>query len=178
MLAAYAPSTAASAAASCVMSAQATYRHSFNGGAGTAMVTAVHPLCSGQSQRFSLLSYTASSSSFAYPQFIYDEAQATVDARHTSVKLAVAIPGCYFQVDLIFGADVYTEVINADSNYGNLKLGAPYGTGNRSAGPYGGDSDGTSPARRCPSSPTATPATAPSPPPCPTTPTPTSTPSS
>jgi hypothetical protein len=145
LLSGYAPPAFAATAAACVTATQATYRHSFNGGAGTATITAVRPLCSGESQKFSLLSYTASSSSFAYPQFIYDEAQATVDARHTSVKLAVTVPGCYFQVDLIFGGDVYTEVVNADSNYGNLKLGAPYGTGNRSDGPYGGDADGTSP---------------------------------
>ncbi len=145
LLAAYASPALASSASGCVTAAQATYRHSFDGGAGTARVTTVSPLCAGQSQKFSLLSYTASSSSFAYPQFIYDEAQATIDARHTSVKLAVTVPGCYFQVDLIFGADVYTEVINADSNYANRKLGAPYGIGNRSAGPYGGDADGTSP---------------------------------
>jgi hypothetical protein len=145
LLAGYPMPASAAAAASCVTAAAATYRHSFDGGAGAATVTAVRPLCAGQSQTFSLISYTTSSASFAYPQFIYDEAQARIDARHLSRQLAVTVPGCYFQVDLIFGADVYTEVVNADSNYGNRKLGAPYGTGSRSTGPYGGDADGTSP---------------------------------
>jgi hypothetical protein len=145
LLAGYPAPAAAAVAASCVTAADATYRHSFDGGAGLATITAVHPLCPGQRQAFALISYTASSSSFSYPQFIYDEAQATIDARHSSRKLAVTVPGCYFQVDLIFGSNVYTEVINGDSNYGNLKLGAPYGIGSHSAGPYGGDADGTAP---------------------------------
>ena len=141
LLAGYSSPATASALAGCVTAAQATYRHSFNGGAGTATVTAVRPLCSGQSQKFTLLSYTASRSSFAYPQFIYDEAQAAVDARHPSVQLAVTVPRCYFQVDLIFGADVNTEVVNTDSDYGNRKLGV----GSRSTGPAGDDAGGTSP---------------------------------
>jgi hypothetical protein len=137
-----APASAAGAAA-CVSAGAATYRHSFNGAAGTATVTAVRPLCSGQKQTFSLVSYTTQSANFAYPQFIYDSAEAAISARQSTVRLDVTVPACYFQVDLIFGADVYNEVVNADSNYGNLKLGAPYGTGSRSAGPYGGDADGT-----------------------------------
>jgi hypothetical protein len=137
-----APASAASAAA-CVPADAATYRHTFNGAAGTATVTAVRPLCSGQKQTFSLISYTTQSANFAYPQFIYDSRSAAISAQQSSVHLAVTVPACYFQVDLIFGAAIYNEVVNADSNYGNLKLGAPYGTGSRSAGPYGGDADGT-----------------------------------
>jgi len=102
-------------------------------------------LCAGQRQTFSIVSYTTSSSSFAYPQFIYDADQATIDSAHDSAYLTVAVPPCYFQVDLIFGSSVFNEVVNADSNYGNRKLGAPYGPGSRSDGPYGGDADGTTP---------------------------------
>jgi len=131
--------------AACVTANNATYRHSFDGAGGGARVTAVRPLCPGQKQTFSLISYTTTSASFAYPQFIYDSDQATVDASHPTVHLAVMVPRCYFQVDLIFGASIFNEVINADSNYANLKLGAPYGTGSRSDGPYGGDADGTTP---------------------------------
>jgi hypothetical protein len=138
-----APPAAASAA--CVSSAAASYRHSFDGGAGAATVTAVRPLCSGQRQTFSMISYTTSSASFAYPQFIYDSYRATIDASHTSVHLAVTVPACYFQVDLIFGSSVFNEVVNADSNYANSKLGAPYGIGSRSSVPYGGDADGVTP---------------------------------
>jgi hypothetical protein len=133
------------AAAACANADAATYRHSFDGGAGDATVTAVRPLCSGQRQTFSMISYTTSSASFAYPQFVYDSDRATVDASHTTVHLAVTVPACYFQVDLIFGASTFNEVVNADSNYANLKLGAPYGIGSRSDGPYGGDADGSSP---------------------------------
>jgi hypothetical protein len=92
-----------------------------------------------------MISYTTSSASFAYPQFIYDSDQATIDSAHATVHLAVAVPPCYFQVDLIFGSSLFNEVVNADSNYANLKLGAPSGTGSRSDGPYGGDADGTAP---------------------------------
>jgi hypothetical protein len=133
----------AAAAAACASAGNATYRHSFDGAAGAARVTAVRPLCSGQKQTFSMISYTTSSASFAYPQFIYDSDRATIDSSHITVHLAVTVPACYFQVDLIFGSSLFNEVVNADSNYANLKLGAPYGTGSRSDGPYGGDSDGT-----------------------------------
>jgi hypothetical protein len=135
----------AEAAAACVSAGAATYRHSFDGGEGAARVVAVRPLCAGQKQTFSMISYTTSSASFAYPQFIYDADHATIDAGHSTARLAVAVPPCYFQVDLIFGSALFDEVVNADSNYANLKLGAPYGTGSRSAGPYGGDADGATP---------------------------------
>jgi len=132
-------------AAACVTADNATYRHSFDGAAGGARVTAVRPLCAGQKQTFSLISYTTTSASFAYPQFIYDSDRATVDAAHPTVHLAVMVPPCYYQVDLVFGSSLFNEVVNADSNYANLKLGAPYGVGSRSDGPYGGDADGTTP---------------------------------
>ena len=132
-------------AAACVTADNATYRHSFDGAAGGARVTAVRPLCAGQKQTFSLISYTTPSASFAYPQFIYDSDRATVDAAHPTVHLAVMVPPCYYQVDLVFGSSLFNEVVNADSNYANLKLGAPYGVGSRSDGPYGGDADGTTP---------------------------------
>lgn len=92
-----------------------------------------------------MISYTAPSSTFAYPQFIYDSDRATIDAAHATVRLGVAVPPCYFQIDLIFGSSIFDEVVNAGSNYADRKLGAPYGTGSRSAGPYGGDADGTAP---------------------------------
>jgi len=133
----------AASAAACVTAENATYRHSFDGAGGGARVTAVRPLCAGQKQTFSLVSYTTTSASFAYPQFIYDADRAAVDASHPTVHLAVMVPPCYFQVDLVFGASLFDEVVNADSNYANLKLGAPYGVGSRSDGPYGGDADGT-----------------------------------
>jgi hypothetical protein len=133
------------AAAACASADAATYRHSFDGDAGDATITAVRPLCSGQRQTFSMISYTTSSASFAYPQFVYDSDHATIDSSHTTVHLAVTVPACYFQVDLIFGASIFNEVVNADSNYADLKLGAPYGIGSRSDGPYGGDADGTTP---------------------------------
>jgi hypothetical protein len=108
-------------------------------------------LCSGQRQTFTLISYTTTSASFAYPQFIYDSDQVTLDSTHRSANLAVTVPACYYQVDLIFGSAIFNEVVNADSNYADLKLGAPYGTGSRSRGPYGGDADGTTPCAPRPS---------------------------
>jgi hypothetical protein len=145
VIALLAPAPAIGSSAACASADAATFRHSFDGGAGTATISSVRPLCSGQRQTFTLLSYTTQSATFSYPQFIYDRMQGTIDSIHTIVHLAVTVPACYFQVDLIFGSDTYNEVVNAGSNYGNLKLGAPYGIGARSSGPYGGDADGSTP---------------------------------
>jgi hypothetical protein len=141
------PASAASASTptGCVSAATATYKHTFDGPGGTASITAVEPLCSGQRQTFSLVSYTAASAGFAYPQFVYGVETATIDAKHRTVRLAVTVPGCYAQVDLIFGTGVLNEVLNTDTHYGSLKLGSPVGIGSRSVGPVAGYNGGASP---------------------------------
>ncbi|GIF21039.1 hypothetical protein Ate02nite_37690 [Paractinoplanes tereljensis] len=127
-----APAAALAApATACVSPAAATYRHSFNGAAGTTTITAIRPLCSGQSQTFTLASYTTGALNSASGQFIYDSAQATITATNRSVTLKVAVPACYTQVEAFFGSTVQTEATSTKSLYGSTKLGASA----RSTGP-------------------------------------------
>lgn len=129
-LASYAGAASASTTpTACVTAGTATYRHSFDGAGGTATISAVQPLCAGQSQTFSLVSYTTT------PQFVYDTDRATVDAHHRTARLAVAVPACYTEVDLIFGTGVLNEP--DDTPYGTLAAGSPTGVGSRSSGALG-----------------------------------------
>jgi hypothetical protein len=123
-----APGTAsASAAASCVPATAASFRHSFHGPSGTATVTAVRPLCAGQSQSFSLVSYTAPAG-----LFIYDKAQAKITSARSSVSLEVAVPSCATQVYALTGTDVLTETTAGAPAYAGTTLGSVTG---RSSGP-------------------------------------------
>jgi hypothetical protein len=126
---------AAAAPSTCVTSAAATYRHTFTGPAGAATIAAVTPLCAGQSQAFSLVSYTVGTGS----PFVYDVDHAAVDANHRSVTLDIAVPRCATQVDAVFGTDVPTE----SPAFGTVRLGAASGTGHRSSGIPGWYTGGT-----------------------------------
>ena len=126
---------AAASASTCATAAAATYRHTFSGPAGTATVAAPVPLCSGQSQAFSLVSYTVAGSA----QFVYDVDHAVVDANHRSVTLDVAVPRCATQVDAVFGSAVPTET----AGFGTVRLGSASGTGHRSSGDPGWYTGGT-----------------------------------
>jgi len=119
---------------SCVSASDATYTHSFNGPGGTATITAVKPLCAGESQDFSLVSYTAPKKSYAVPQFVYDAETDRIDAGHRSVSLDVSVPGCFTQVDTIFGASILNEITGSGTQYGNAKVGSSAGIGSRSSG--------------------------------------------
>ncbi|GIM97452.1 hypothetical protein [Paractinoplanes toevensis] len=122
---------AVSAATSCVSVAAATYRHSFNGAAGTTTITATRPLCAGQTQTFTLASYTTGAPNSASGQFIYDSDSDTITATNRSVTLKVSVPACYNQVEAFFGGTVQTEATSPKALYGSAKLGAS----SRSAGP-------------------------------------------
>lgn len=132
--AAPAAAAATATATTCVAAAKATYRHTFNGAAGTLTVTATHPLCSGRSQPVSLVSYTTGGPGSPAGQFVYDTARATLSATHRSVTLEVAVPTCYTQIDAFFGTAVQTETTSPDAPYGTAKLGSSAGTGSRSTG--------------------------------------------
>ncbi|MEU4241062.1 hypothetical protein [Actinoplanes sp. NPDC026619] len=129
--------TAASVSATtgCVSAAAATYRHSFDGAAGTATITATRALCSGQSQTFSLVSYTTGAPGTASGQFIYETARGTITATNRSVTLKAAVPSCYTQVEAFFGATFQTESTSGSPLYGSAKLGSATGAGARSKGP-------------------------------------------
>jgi len=139
-----APAAAATTAATCVSAANATYRHSFNGAAGTVTVTATHPLCGGQSQAVGLVSYTAVGTS---GQFIYDSATGRLTATNRSLTLEVAVPACYAQVVAILGTGIQTELTGTAAPYGRVRLDS------RSSGPptwYAGGTTG------CTTTPTVT----------------------
>jgi hypothetical protein len=122
-----APGTASAAAASCVPATAATFRHSFHGPSGTATVTAVRPLCAGQAQSFSLVSYTAPAG-----LFIYDRAQAKITSTRSTVNLQVAVPSCASHVYALTGTDVLSETTTGAPAYAGTTLGS---VTSRSSGP-------------------------------------------
>jgi hypothetical protein len=119
----------AAAATPCVSAANAAYHHAFDGAAGTVTVTATRPICGGQSQPVTLVSYTAGTPGTAAGQFVYDSATGRLTATNRSLTLKVAVPGCYAQVVAFFGAGVQTELTSTAAPYGSAKVDS------RSAGP-------------------------------------------
>ena len=118
---------AASAADTCVSASSATFRHTFNGASGKATVTAVRPLCAGQTQSFGLVSYTEGSGG----QFTYATDRATITSRARTVRLDVVVPPCRTQVTAITGTSLLDEVTSGGNPYGASTLGA---AGSRSTG--------------------------------------------
>ncbi len=106
----------------CVSASHATYTHEFDGRAGTARITATDPLCSGQTQKFTLISYTAPTIKFALPQYMHDEETFTIDRNNPTHSFKVDIPQCYTQVDFVFGEGRPSLLTEADA-YGDLKVG-------------------------------------------------------
>lgn len=123
----------ATAADVCVSAKNATYKHTFNGAAGTATVTAVSPLCAGEDQPFSLVSYTAPDAAFTVPQFLYDYETKSITSSVRSLTFTVEVPACYTQVDFVFGNKIFNPLNSAA--YGDRKLGSPGAPGNTSSGP-------------------------------------------
>jgi hypothetical protein len=131
----------------CVSAKDATYKHTFNGPAGTATITAVSPLCSGQTQPFSLVSYTAPDAAFTVPQFLYDSETKSITSTTRSLSFKVDVPACYTQVDFVFGSQIFNPLDGIV--YGNRKVGSRDGApGNTSSGPeawYNGGNRACSP---------------------------------
>jgi hypothetical protein len=121
----------------CVSKANAHFTHTFDGPKGTATITLAgdKPLCSGQSQDFLLVSYFAPSPRAEFPQYKFDTDVKTIDADHTSVDLAVDVPACFTQVDLVFDKDLINPMTVNGARYNNRKLGSPGAPGSRSSGP-------------------------------------------
>ncbi|MBB5872193.1 hypothetical protein F4553_005627 [Allocatelliglobosispora scoriae] len=126
---------------SCVDASKASYEHTFAGPAGTASVKLKGdlPLCQGGSQSFSLVSYYAPAAVALWPQYAYDTATATIDRDHPSVELSVDVPGCFTQVDLVWGGEsvIIDPLVAGGARYNDLKLGSGGAPGNRSSGPAG-----------------------------------------
>jgi hypothetical protein len=132
-----------------VSAAKATYHHTFDGPAGTATMTADQPLCKGERQLFTLVSYTAPDSAFAVPQYLYDYQTDTITSTKPSITYRVDVPPCYTQVDFVVG-DTYINPLYAPS-YGDRKVGSPRPPGNMSVGPPAWYNGGT---RKCTPQPT------------------------
>ncbi|WP_127501214.1 hypothetical protein [Actinoplanes solisilvae] len=127
-----APVALAAAAETCVGASSATYRHTFNGGNGRATITAVRPLCPGQTQSFGLIAYTAGAPGGNAGQFTYSSDRASITSAARSVTLDVVVPPCFAQVVAVTGTELLEEVTSAANPYGSKTLGAP---GSRSSGP-------------------------------------------
>jgi hypothetical protein len=132
--------SAATARTPCVSAANATYRHTFNGPAGVATITAARPLCQGHSQTFSLVSYTAPAPSQAGGLFLYASTHATINPNHRSAILKVAVPACATQVYAYFGSNVINETTSSAPLYGGTRLGA---AASRSVGKFAWFTGGT-----------------------------------
>ncbi|MGK5684720.1 hypothetical protein [Actinoplanes sp. URMC 104] len=148
VLATPAAPVAAPAAESCVAASAASYRHTFDGNSGKATISAVRPLCGGQSQAFALIAYTAGAPTGNAGGFVYAKDSATITSSTRSVSLDVVVPPCYAQVDAILGAGLLHEVTDGANPYGPALLGAP---GSRSSGRsahYRGGATDCSPAPR------------------------------
>ena len=132
---------AAAGAAPCVSASAAAFRHSFHGPSGTATVTAVRPLCAGQSQSFSLVSYTAPGG-----LFVYDVDRGKITSARSGVSLQVAVPSCATRVYALTGTTVLNETTTSAPSYAGTTLGS---VTSRSAGPvaeYADDSAECAPA--------------------------------
>jgi LPXTG-motif cell wall-anchored protein len=126
---------AVDANAACVGADQARYAHTFTLGASTATATIElvgAPLCDGQSQAFTLVSYITPASTFAVPQYVFDSATGTLTREQTKLSLKVDIPACYTQVDFVFGTDVINPLVDGGDRYGDRKVGSAGAPGNRS----------------------------------------------
>jgi Flp pilus assembly protein TadG len=135
-----------SSASVCVTAEKATYKHTFDGPAGKATITALRPLCPGESQPFALVSYTAPASSFAVPQYVYDSQVASITSDTPSLSFHVDVPPCFTQVDFVFGADIANPLTGV--YYGDRKVGSGNAPGNTSSGSpawYNGGSVGCNP---------------------------------
>ena len=125
----------------CVSAESAEYEHTFDGPKGTATVRlkGTLPLCQGQSQDFTLVSYFAPRPEFAVPQYVHDSDTGSVTPEASSVTLDVTLPDCFTQVDLIFGGkDEIIDPLDGRKLYGDKLLGSKGAPGNRSSGPHGG----------------------------------------
>ena len=109
-------SPASATGAGRVTADQAKYKHTFNGPAGTASIEITNgPLCAGQEQTFSLVSYTTPSARFSVPQYVLESSTDKLTAptgagqlTRSKLEFKVEVPECFTQVDFVFG-DVHAR---------------------------------------------------------------------
>lgn len=132
----------------CVDKGEARYSHTFDGpkGSATVKLDGDLPLCEGQKQWFTLVSYFAPRPQFATPQYVHGEPDSDwIGGSQRAIDLKVEIPDCNTQVDLIWGGrdEVIDPIVENGPRYGDKKLGSPGAPGNRSSGPKGWFNGGT-----------------------------------
>ena len=126
--------TPASADATCVPAARATYEHTFNGPAGTASIALKNgrTLCDGE-QSFALVAYTAPSATFQFPQYVLQsDVRKFTPGAEGRLDFAVEVPECFTQVDFVFGDRVIDPLVSDKDLYGDRKVGSDRGEGSRS----------------------------------------------
>ncbi|MBO4210792.1 LPXTG cell wall anchor domain-containing protein, partial [Micromonospora echinofusca] len=133
--------TATPTGSTCVSTADARYKHKFDGRAGTASIELLNgPLCAGQEQPLALVSYVAPSAKFALPQYLFDTSVKSFGAPKegelavTRLEFAVEVPACFTQVDFVFGDKLIDPLTDSGDRYGDRKVGSPKGIGAQSKG--------------------------------------------
>jgi LPXTG-motif cell wall-anchored protein len=95
-----------------------------------------------------LVSYTKSTKDVSFPQWVYKSATGTVDKDHPKLELTVALPPCFWQVDLVAGKEPINP-LTEEHLYKSRILGSDKAPGNASYGKlatkYGGDKECAAP---------------------------------
>ncbi|MFC4021339.1 cell wall anchor protein [Micromonospora sp. GCM10011542] len=133
--------TASPEAPTCVSTADARYTHTFDGPKGMASITLTNgPLCAGQEQALTLVSYVAPSATFAVPQYVLDKSTqkftgtAEGELGLATLDFKVEVPECYTQIDFVFGSEVIDPLTDKSDRYGDRKVGSSKGIGSQSKG--------------------------------------------
>jgi Flp pilus assembly protein TadG len=116
----------------CVPAEDMTFEHTFNGPAGRATITALKPLCPGERETVTLVSYTMPEHGMGFPQHVYDSDVQMITSGKMSLSLSVTVPACDTQVDMVFIDGPINPLVSA--KYLERKVGSPGKPGNRSAG--------------------------------------------
>ncbi|MDT5038170.1 MAG: hypothetical protein QOE03_3355, partial [Micromonosporaceae bacterium] len=116
----------------CVPAAEMRFEHTFNGASGRATITALKPLCPGERETVTLVSYTMPQHAMGFPQYVYDSDVQAMTSGKLSLNLSVTVPACDTQVDMVFIDAPINPLVSA--KYFDRKVGSPNEPGNRSTG--------------------------------------------
>jgi LPXTG-motif cell wall-anchored protein len=140
----------------CVDADHATFNHTFdvNKVGGTTIINLDDNvnLCDDVQVPVTSVSYYAPKPQFDVPQYQFDKDSGYLTNTQRTLKLWVATPPCYTQVDTFFGTekDIIPTITANGPRYGDKKLGSNGAPGNMSKGPQawynGGDQSCVTPA--------------------------------
>ncbi len=125
----------------CVTAGQETYAHTFNGAKGQATIKALKPLCPGEVQPVTLVSYTAPTDAFVLPQYVHDWEGKTITSSNMSASFDIDVPACYNQVDFVFRDRPINPLVDGGETYGDNDAGYDDKIGNKNY-PPGNRSEG------------------------------------